>query len=220
MALSRRILNNPIWTGERYSRGQAWVEIIALAEWEDNTALYRGQVVHKERGTIHCSLGWLADRWGWNRKTVAAFLDQLQAEGMTEVKRGPYGTIIRVVKYDDYQPGTGQPNGHQNGQPDGHPNGYSYPQDHGQPKNGPQTLQIQGGTLSDTTASGHPEKGQNGQHSGQGSGQRNGQRSGHKLINNNNINNFKKQEEADRLSALRERRDRVNRKWRNENEQR
>lgn len=115
IAVNRSILNHWIWTGERYTRGQAWLELIMLAAWRDDTVLYRGRLVHKKRGQVHASLGWLADRWRWNRKTVAAFLDTLVTEGMADVEKGQDGTIITLKNYDVYQQSAGHDSGPVNG---------------------------------------------------------------------------------------------------------
>ena len=123
IAVNRSILNHWIWTGERYTRGQAWLELIMLAAWRDDTVLYRGRLVHKKRGQVHASLGWLADRWRWNRKTVAAFLDTLVTEGMADVEKGQDGTIITLKNYDVYQQSAGHDSGPVNGPVSGHDSG-------------------------------------------------------------------------------------------------
>lgn len=47
----------------------------------------------------------LADRWGWSRNKVVRYLDMLESEQMLNTKRTPKGTLVTIVKYDDYQIG-------------------------------------------------------------------------------------------------------------------
>lgn len=104
VAIDRGLISHWVWRGERYTRGMAWVHLITLAAWRDHSEVYRGETVFRKRGTVHCSLRWLADKWEWDRRTVARFLDELAADNMIQVEKNGGGTTITIVNYDKWQP--------------------------------------------------------------------------------------------------------------------
>lgn len=117
--LYRKIQDCPFWYDDRFSRGQAWVDILLLANHKDKKMLFNGQMLLVKRGNFLTSTVKLAERWHWNRKTVSSFLNSLEKEQMITKKTDNKKTVIFVINYAFYQGTfveTGQQSGQENGQ--------------------------------------------------------------------------------------------------------
>ncbi|MBA3012342.1 MAG: hypothetical protein KKF12_11975 [Proteobacteria bacterium] len=120
--LSRKFLESDMWLSEKFTKGQAWVDLIGLANWRDKTAEIRGITIDVKRGEVARSKVFLAKRWGWSRGKVIRFLDELkmeqQIEQLTVQQKKNVTSLIRLINYDQYQL-----DGTANGTDDGTPNG-------------------------------------------------------------------------------------------------
>lgn len=103
--IHRKIQECWIWQEKPFDKGRAWVDLILLAMHRDKKLLIDNEVVVIERGSFMTSVLKLADRWGWSRNKVLRFLDVLESEQMLNTKRTPKGTLVTIVKYEDYQVG-------------------------------------------------------------------------------------------------------------------
>lgn len=103
ITLDRGIQDNWLWQDETFSRGQAWIDLILLAEYKTHKGMYKGNLVDYKRGDVNISISELANKWGWSRKKTTKFLKTLESDGMVIVKATTYRTTITLVKYDDYQ---------------------------------------------------------------------------------------------------------------------
>ena len=101
--LNRQITEHWIWKETPFSWGQAWVDLLLLANHENHKLLYEGQVILCKRGDVNRSIAWLAKRWNWNRKTVRKFLDTLESDKMVTTNATTHRTTITIVNYDIYQ---------------------------------------------------------------------------------------------------------------------
>lgn len=102
----RKLASDSLWLEERFTKGQAWVDLLLLAQGLDKTEYYDGQYKNFTAGIVYKSISWLARRWGWNRKTAAHFLTQLETANMIQVTSQPrLGSVIRIVNWQDYQSG-------------------------------------------------------------------------------------------------------------------
>lgn len=102
----RNIENSWIWEEKPFSRGQAWIDLLLLAKFRDESFFSRrGNLVDGKRGHVYKSISSLANRWGWSRKKVDHFFDQLAADNMIKVnkKRASEETSIFIVNYSKYQ---------------------------------------------------------------------------------------------------------------------
>ena len=115
----RSLLDNPIWTGEPFTRGQAWVDLILLANHKDGVAP-KGDPVPE--GSIATSYAELAKRWGWSIKKVRHYMGTLRGTGMVTLRGTRRGTLLTLVKYDFFQ-GQGHTEGHTEGHTQGHTEG-------------------------------------------------------------------------------------------------
>jgi len=101
--VDRDLLNHWIWNDEPFSKGQAWIDLIMLADHKDHKNPYKNQIVTYKRGSVHMSISLLAKRWGWSRDKARRFLNLLEQDGMVLINATIHRTIITIVKYGVYQ---------------------------------------------------------------------------------------------------------------------
>lgn len=101
--LHRGICDNPIWQSEPFSRGQAWVDLLLLANHKDSYFYKRGNKVNVLRGQVGRSEVELSDRWRWSRSKVRKFLNDLKKEQQIEQQKTSVTQILTIINYDKYQ---------------------------------------------------------------------------------------------------------------------
>lgn len=99
----RRLQDCPIWYGERYSKGQAWIDLLLSANHRDKELLFNGRIITIKRGQLLTSMMKLAEKWGWNRKTVKSYLTMLETEHMIACDTDNRKTLVTIENYDIYQ---------------------------------------------------------------------------------------------------------------------
>jgi hypothetical protein len=107
VAVHRRLAEHPLWTRGRFTRGQAWVDLIMLASYQDHLVIQGNRPVPVKRGQILTSQIKLAARWKWNRKTVRGFLKALKVASMAAIETSKDTdtgyTLITLLNYDLFQ---------------------------------------------------------------------------------------------------------------------
>lgn len=107
--LHRKIIENPLWTSEPFTKGQAWVDLLAMANHKDDKIFINGQWLEIGRGQLHTSELKLAARWKWSKNKVTRFLDALKMDGMllknSATGGATNGTTLTLVNYGFYQGG-------------------------------------------------------------------------------------------------------------------
>lgn len=106
--LHRQIQDNELWFSERFTKVQAWIDLLLLANHKPTTIFIRGVEINLERGQLAYSQVTLAHRWGWNERTVKRFLQMFEKRGMIQSKTTNISTIITVSNYQKYQEYTEQ----------------------------------------------------------------------------------------------------------------
>ena len=102
-SIHRKLLQSPYWLADEFTRGQAWVDLIGLANHKDAKFFVRGIPVHVKRGQVGWSKKRLAERWKWSRPKVDRFLNRLESEQqIVQHDNGP-SWLITLTKYDSYQ---------------------------------------------------------------------------------------------------------------------
>jgi hypothetical protein len=99
----RKIQDNPLWTCEPFSRGQAWIDLIAMANHKRSFFYKRGHKIDVERGHLARSEKELSDRWQWSRTKVRKFLNDLEEEQQIKLQKNNLSTFISITNYDEYQ---------------------------------------------------------------------------------------------------------------------
>lgn len=103
ISVHRTIFNNWLWEDKPFSKGQAWIDLLLLANHSDEKTLLGNELIHVKRGSKVTSLRKLSKRWGWSIKKVNNFLNLLESDNMIVVKRNTKRTAYTIVNYNDYQ---------------------------------------------------------------------------------------------------------------------
>ena len=78
--VNRGLLYSDRWLSEKFTRGQAWVDLIILANHESAYFYKRGVKININRGQVGWSSVALSERWKWSRSKVNKFLNDLKKE--------------------------------------------------------------------------------------------------------------------------------------------
>ena len=103
IALHRKITENEFYFSERFTRTQAWIDLLILANHKPQTVYLRGVETSIDRGQLCWAKTSLAKRWRWNERTVTSFLSTLQNRKMIQSNSTNVTTVITILNYDDYQ---------------------------------------------------------------------------------------------------------------------
>ena len=104
--LHRKIIDNPYWQSEPFTRGQAWVDLLLMANHKPGFVRKQGVRVDISPGDIGMSETELAARWQWSRGKVRRFVEELEVDGMVERKNTETDRrklIISICNYSKYQ---------------------------------------------------------------------------------------------------------------------
>lgn len=99
----RTLQEHPLWLSEPFTKGQAWVDLLTLANFKDGFLLVRGLKVPIRRGEVGWSEVKLAKRWQWSRGKIRRFLVHLEEEQMVDIKKDNKTTIITICNYNKFQ---------------------------------------------------------------------------------------------------------------------
>ncbi len=103
VCIHREIMDHWVWQDKPVSKGQAWVDLILLANYRSGKFSYKDGVVEGRRGCVYHSISFLAERWGWSRDKASRFLHQLESDGMIKLFATTHHTTITLVNYEVYQ---------------------------------------------------------------------------------------------------------------------
>ncbi len=107
--LHRKIMENKYWLSEPFTRVQAWIDLLLLANHKPGQIRKRGILIDVNRGQVGYSEESLAARWRWSRGKVLRFLAELKTGQQIEripVQQNPrLSSLISIVNYDFYQSG-------------------------------------------------------------------------------------------------------------------
>jgi len=101
--LHRKLQDNPLWTCEPFTRGQAWIDLLFLASIDESYFYVRGVKVDVKRGQVAWSEVKLSERWGWSRSKLRKFLNDLEKEQQIKQQKSNVLQIITILNYDEYQ---------------------------------------------------------------------------------------------------------------------
>lgn len=105
--LWRCIKDNPLWFEEPFTRGQAWVDLLMVANHQAGSMRRRGIRVSVRRGEVGMSLRELSGRWRWSLGKVQRFFDELKSDSQvhyrTDTENVSVTTLICISNYERYQ---------------------------------------------------------------------------------------------------------------------
>jgi hypothetical protein len=114
--LFRKMQDNKLWLSEPFTRSQAWIDLILLANHRPGVIRVRGNRVDVKRGQVGWSQVALAKRWKWSRGKVRRFLKELEKSDHQIVQqKNNITTLINIINYEQYQ-GNGTADGTADGQ--------------------------------------------------------------------------------------------------------
>ncbi len=102
ISLHRKIQEHWLWADKPFSKGQAWIDLLLLANHSDNKFLLGNELVEVKAGSFITSEVKLMERWGWGKSKTRAFLDMLQKDSMIVKESDRKKTTITIVNYGDY----------------------------------------------------------------------------------------------------------------------
>lgn len=103
LKLYRSIQNHWLWEDKPFSRGQAFIELLLMANHKDNKILFNGELIEVKRGSRITSLRQLSEAWGWSTKKTKKFLELLEKDNMITVKSDNKKTLVTIENYGGYQ---------------------------------------------------------------------------------------------------------------------
>lgn len=121
--LHRSIQDDWVWDDKPFSYGQAWIDILLMANHKDRNILFNKELIEVKAGQFITSVRKLSDKWGWGHEKTLRYLRMLEQDGKINRDSDNNRTLLSVVKYSDFQgmPNT-NPNTHQNTEQNTHPN--------------------------------------------------------------------------------------------------
>jgi len=110
LKLYRSMARHPLWLCSPFTIGQAWVDLLMLANYHESTSP-RGDMTIK-RGQVLTSIEAMGLRWGRDRKTVRAWLLAFEKAGMlarasAHGRDGGY-TLLTLRNYEEFQSQAGK----------------------------------------------------------------------------------------------------------------
>ena len=101
--LHRQIQDCWIWDDKPFTKGQAWIDLLLLANHSDKKIGFNGKPITIERGQYLTSIRVLAERWGWSNSRTLNFLKLLENDKMIERDSDRTRTLLTIVNYSVYQ---------------------------------------------------------------------------------------------------------------------
>lgn len=103
VSIWRSLADDSLWLSEPFTRGQAWVDLVMLANYSPNFFYLRGNRVDVGIGELAWSEENLSKRWRWSRNKVRGFLKMLISEQQIEQQKSRVINKIKIINYSYYQ---------------------------------------------------------------------------------------------------------------------
>ena len=101
--LYRSISDNILWGLEPFTKAQAWIDVLLMANHKNSHYQVRGNIVHVKRGFIARSEDHLAKKWKWSRNKVRRYLKYLETIQQIKQHKSNVITVIEIINYNKYQ---------------------------------------------------------------------------------------------------------------------
>lgn len=112
IGLYRKLAESDLWLSEKFSRGQAWVDLLLLARFKPGFIRVAGVRIDLNRGDVGWSENALATRWRWSRTKVRSFISELEEDERivrnTSKIKDKRKSIVTICNYDQYQDLSGE----------------------------------------------------------------------------------------------------------------
>lgn len=101
--LWRSIEDDPLYFAEPFTKAQAWIDLIGMANYKERSFLLGSEEIHAEIGSVITSELKLMSRWQWSKEKVRSFLKFLERRGSIERRPDRKKTVIILRNYEEYQ---------------------------------------------------------------------------------------------------------------------
>lgn len=101
----RDLLSEDLWTSEPFTTGQAWIDLIGMANYSDTERIHKGRLQSIKRGEIYTSIRYLAERWHWSKEKTARTLKTFEKAKMLTINSNTNRTVLSLENYDKYHGG-------------------------------------------------------------------------------------------------------------------
>lgn len=102
VAIYRRVQDHWLWEDKPFSKQAAWIDMLLLANHDDNKFLFGNELVEVKCGSFITSIEKLRHRWGWSNTKVVNFLKLLESDEMVTRKSDTKKTVVTIVNYSVY----------------------------------------------------------------------------------------------------------------------
>lgn len=104
ISVKRKITGHWLWHQKPFSEGQAFIDLLLMAQHKEKELMLKNQKVKLARGELATSERKLNERWGWSRGKVRNYLAKLEKDGMIKTDKKPKeNTVVTIVKYGIHQ---------------------------------------------------------------------------------------------------------------------
>lgn len=101
--LHRKIQESSRYFSQPFCRNMAWVDLLMMANHDDNFFYAHGVRIDVKRGQCGLSIVSLSKRWRWSQGKVKRFLNELANDEQIEQQNSNVTTLITIINYDQYQ---------------------------------------------------------------------------------------------------------------------
>ena len=101
--LHRQIEDNPLWFSEPFTRWQAWIDLLLLANHSDGFFYVRWNKIEVPRGCVWRAERTFQNRWKRSRDKVRKFLNDLEKSKNIIQQKNRLCSIYIIVNWDIYQ---------------------------------------------------------------------------------------------------------------------
>jgi len=95
--------NHWLWNDKPFSKGQAWMDLLMMANHQENKFLLGNELIEIQRGSFITSELKLMEGWGWSKTKLRNFLKLLVKDEMIIKKTDKKKTTLTICNYNDYQ---------------------------------------------------------------------------------------------------------------------
>ena len=99
----RKSVDDPMYFEEKFTRWQAWCDLLFLAAHKPNRFRIRGNKVELGVGQLAHGIRELSARWKWSAKKVQNVLKEFEEDNKISIDRHTVINIITIINYEKYQ---------------------------------------------------------------------------------------------------------------------
>jgi len=100
ISLNHEFMEHPFYFNDKFSRFQAWLDLLLLATWPPTDFMCRGTLIELKSGQLAIPQATLAKRWQWSRFATIRYLKFLEKRGEIAQDRTHGTNIITICNYD------------------------------------------------------------------------------------------------------------------------